>query len=187
MENRRSQMSRPRLLCRGRRAPLALAALLSGCTTTHTLGRLGDPGVREEVDAVAARGDATLQVRPPPGVRMPRFGYSVTGVLPNALVIESRRGQSVLVPREQVASISTYPRARGARDGAIAGGLVGFTVGFTFGILLGALTSTSEGGERPDPAIVGLKVGGGLGAIVALLGAGLGALAGHEERFDLAP
>jgi purine-cytosine permease-like protein len=86
-----------------------------------------------------------------------------------------------------VASISTYPRARGARDGAIAGGLVGFTVGFTFGILLGALTSTSEGGERPDPAIVGLKVGGGLGAIVALLGAGLGALAGHEERFDLAP
>jgi hypothetical protein len=181
-------------LCRGRArelvALLATGALLGGCTTTHTLGRIDDPGVREQVDAIAAGGGATMHLRPPPGTRPPRFGESVTGVSLPGLVIEPVRGQPMLVGREQVKSLSRYHHARGAGDGAIAGGLAGFIVGLTFGVLQAAAnrTACSDGcGNQPDAAAVGVKVGAILGGITAVFGAAIGALGGHEERFEITP
>jgi hypothetical protein len=195
MTNRCGGCSRSRLSCRGWRALLvvllASGTLLVGCTTTHALGRISDPGVRAEVDAIASGGDALLHVRHPPGVRPPPFGDRVTAVLLDGLVIEPTGGQPVLVPREQVAFVSTYHRGRGARDGAIGGGVAGFLVGVALGSLLAAATHSSCsdgcGDNDPDPVALGLTAGAVLGAITALLGAGIGALAGHEDRFELSP
>ena len=120
MDKRRRSLPRPRLSCRGLVrvrelvAVLAAGALLGGCTTTHTLGRIDDPGVREEVDAIAAGGDAIMHMRHPPGTRPPPFGERVTGVSAPGLIIEPTRGQPVLVGREQVSWLSRYDHARGA-------------------------------------------------------------------------
>ena len=169
---------------------LAAGALLVGCTTTHTLGRIDDPGVREEVDAIAAGGDAIMHMRHPPGTRPPPFGDRVTGVSAPGLIIEPTRGQPVLVGREQVTWLSRYHHARGAGDGAIAGGLAGFLFGLTFGVLLtnaGRSACSDNCGNGPDPVAVGFKAGAILGGITAVFGAALGALGGHEERFEITP
>jgi hypothetical protein len=175
----------------GRRAAgLAAAMLLSGCTTTHVLGPIKDEGVRADVDAIAARGDAMVRVRPVPGTRPPPFGEKVTGIAGPGLIIEPTRGQPLLVAREQVASLSRYDHARGARDGAIAGGIAGFGVGFAVVALVtnaGTSACTDGCGDRPDPVANGLGAGLILGGITATLGAALGLLGGHEERFEITP
>ena len=168
---------------------LAAGALLVGCTTTHALGRIDDPGVRAEVDALAAKGDAIVHVRHAPGTRPPPFGDRVKAVTPPGLVIEPTRGQPLLVVREQVTSLSRYSHGRGAGDGAIAGGIAGFVVGLTLGVLLvTAAPGCSDGcGPGPDPARVGFTAGAIFGAIGATFGAGLGAAGGHEDRFEITP
>jgi hypothetical protein len=168
---------------------LLAAAALVGCTTTHTLGRIDDPGVREQVDAIAAGGDATMHMRHPPGTRPPPFGETVAGVAPAGLIIEPTRGHPVFIGREQVQSLSRYHHARGAGDGAIAGSVAGFLVGLTFGILLAAAaTGCSDGcGSGPDPVSVGAKAGLIIGGIGALFGAAVGVLGGHEERYEITP
>jgi hypothetical protein len=190
---RRRNLTRLRLSCRGRArelvALLATATLLVGCTTTHALGRIDDRGVREQVDRIAASGDAMMHMRHPPGTRPPPFGQRVTGVSGPGLIIEPTRGQPVLVAREQVQSLSTYGHARGAGDGAIAGGLTGFLVGLTVGIVLAAAVPacSDDCGPRPDAGLVGIELGAILGGITTLFGAAVGALAGHEERFEITP
>jgi hypothetical protein len=175
----------------GRRvACLAAAILLSGCTTTHVLGPIKDEGVRADVDAIAARGDATVRVRPVPGTRPPPFGERVTGIAEPGLIIEPTRGQPLLVAREQVASLSRYDHPRGAGDGAIGGGIAGFAVGFLVLALMtnaGSSACTDGCGDRPDPVANGLGAGLILGGITAILGAALGLLGGHEERFEITP
>ena len=96
----------------------------------------------------------------------------------------------MLVGREQVTWLSRYDHARGAGDGAIAGGLAGFLFGLTFGVLLtnaGRSACSDNCGNGPDPVAVGVKAGAILGGITAVFGAALGALGGHEERFEITP
>jgi hypothetical protein len=189
MENlprpRHSRRDRARALF----ALFAAAALLVGCTTTHALGRIDDPAVRAEVDGIAAHGHVLVHVRPPPGTRPPQIGDRVTGVIPQGLVIEPTRGQPLLVTREQVTSLSRYDHLRGARDGAIGAGVAGFVVGLTIGILLtnagNAGCSDDCASMRKDPVALGFGAGAVLGGIAAVLGAGLGALAGHEDRYEI--
>lgn len=185
---------RPRHSCRGSSremvAPLAAVALLAGCTTTHALGRIDDPRVRADVDSVAADGAALVRVRQPPLTRPPPFGDRVTAVTPAGLVIEPTRGQPLLVPREQVASLSRFSHAGGARDGAIAGGLAGFATGVTLGALLTTAfhSECSDGcGNDAGSAMVIPVAGAVLAALGVLLGAGLGALGGHEDRYEISP
>src|SRR6266542_4858126 len=168
MEKRRRILSGPRLSCRDHSrvrelvAVIAAGALAVGCTTTHTLGRINEPGIREQVDAIAAGGDAIVHLRHPPGTRPPPFGERVTAVSAPGLIIEPTRGQRLLVAREQVASLSRYEHARGAADGAIGGGLAGFLAGLVVGALVTAATgsSCSDGcADRPDPITVGSKAG----------------------------
>jgi len=168
---------------------LAAGTLLAGgCSTTHMLGRIDDPGVRADVDAIAAKGDAYLHVRPPPGMRRLLVGDRVTGIAPLGLVIEPARGQQLLVPREQVQSLSRYDHAHGARNGAIGGGLAGFAIGVTLGILVSNLRAEcSDDCGHPDSGPVIIEAGAILGAIGALLGGAFGALAGYEDRFEIAP
>jgi hypothetical protein len=128
-------------------------------------------------------------MRHPPGTRPPPFGERVTGVSAPGLVIEPTRGQPVLVAREQVSWLSRYDHARGAGDGAIAGAVAGFLIGLTVGILLTAAAPrcSDDCGNGPDPVAVGSKVGVVLGGIAAVFGAAVGALGGHEERFEITP
>jgi len=191
MENPRLSLPRPRLLCRGRAraivAAIAAGVLPVGCTTTHLLGRIDDPGVREQIDAIAADGDAILHVREPPRPRPPSFGERVKGVTPDGLIVEPTRGQPLLIPRERVRSLSRYYHARGAGDGAIGGGLAGLIIGVTLGTLLtisrpGCSDGCSQGPDTVPIAALGGLILGGIGAV---LGAGLGAAGGHEERFEI--
>jgi hypothetical protein len=192
MENRGPNLPRPRHSCRDRTrelvAFLAAGALLVGCTTTHTLGRIDDPGVRAEVDAVASSGDALMHLRHPTDTRPPPFGDRVTAVIPTGFVIEPTRGQPQLVAREQVGSLSRYNHARGAKDGAIGGGLVSFVAGATLVLVLASIpTGCSDGCQHPNAGFLAFEVGAVVGVIGAVFGAGIGALAGHEDRFEISP
>jgi len=192
MENRGGSVPGPRHPCRGRSRGLALlcaGALLVGCTTTHTLGRIDDPGVRAEVDAVAASGDAVMHLRHPTETHPPPFGDRVTAVTPLGLVIEPTRGQPQIIAREQVGSLSRYNHARGAKEGAIGGGIVTFFVAATLTLFLAAAFSSgcSDGCSHPDYGTLAFEAGGIFGAMGALLGAGIGALAGHEDRYEISP
>lgn len=192
MKNRGRGVRGPRHPCRGRSRELALlcaGALLAGCTTTHTLGRIDDPGVRAEVDAIAASGDAIMHLRqgethPPP------FGDRVTGVTPLGLVIEPTRGQPQLVAREDVRSLSRYSHARGAKDGAIGGGLVSFFAGATLVLVRASIPRSCSdgcGSQNRNAGFLAFEVGTVVGVIGAMFGAGIGALGGHEDRFEISP
>jgi hypothetical protein len=194
MENSARTFARPRHSCRDRTreliAVLVTGTLLVGCTTTHTLGRIDDPGVRAEVDAVAASGDAIMHLRHPTETHPPPFGDRVTAVTPPGFVIEPTRGQPQLVAREQVGSLSRYNHARGAKDGAIGGGLVTFFASATLILLLAAIpTGCSDncGGHNRNAGFIAFEAGAIFGVIGAVLGAGLGALGGHEDRFEISP
>ncbi len=155
----------------------------------HTLGRIDDPAVRAEVDGIAAHGHVLVHVRPPPGTRPPQIGDRVTSVIPQGLVIEPTRGQPLLVPREQVTSLSRYNHVWGTGDGAIVGGIAGFVAGLTLGVL--ATNAGNSGcsddcaGMSKDPVMIGLAGGAIVGGLAAVLGAAFGALAGHEDRFEI--
>ena len=138
-------------------ALLAAATLMVGCTTTHALGRIDDPRVRAEVDAIAAPGDAIVHMRHAPALpaTTPRtgpqpFGERVTGVIPQGLIVEPTRGQPLRVTPDQVTSLSRYDHLR-----------------------------------ETDPVEVGFKAGAIFAGIAALLGAGFGALGGHEDGFEV--
>lgn len=193
MKNRGRGVRGPRHRCRGRSRELALlwaGALLVGCTTTHTLGRIDEPGVRAEVDTVAASGDAVMHMRHATETHPPPFGDRVTAVTPAGLVIEPTRGQPQLVAREQVASLSRYNHARGAKDGAIGTGLVSFFAAATLVLLLASIPtpcSDNCGSQDPGAGILAFKAGAIFGVIGAVLGAGIGALGGHEDRYEISP
>jgi hypothetical protein len=193
MANRCLGFLRPRVSARARArelvAVLGASALLVGCTTTHTLGRIDDDGVRPKLDALAASGDAIVRVRGLPGAHPPLFGERVTGVTPPGLIVEPTRGQPLLVARDQVTSLSRYDHARGAVDGAIGGSIAGFVLGLTIGLLqsVGGSGCTDGCGTDPDPVAVGLRAAALLGAVGVVFGAGLGAAGGHEERFEISP
>ncbi len=193
MENRCGSPSQSRHSRRGREralvALLAAGALLVGCTTTHKLGRIDDPGVRAQIDALAADGDAIVHVRHPPRPGPPPFGETVKAVTPQGLVIEPTRGQPLLVPREQVTSLSRYDHGRGAGDGALALGIPGFLVGLTFGFLAASVAPgcSDDCGPGPNPVTVGFGAGAVLGVIGAALGTLFGAAGGHEDRFEITP
>lgn len=192
MKNRGRSVPGPRHSCRGRSREIALlcaSALLVGCTTTHTLGRIDDPGVRAEVDAVAASGDAVMHLRHPTETHPPPFGDRVTAVTPPGLVIEPTRGQPQLIAREQVGSLSRYNHARGAKEGAIGGGVVSFFAGATLTLLLAAAFSSgcADACSHPDYGMLAFEAGAIFGGIGALLGAGIGTLGGHEDRYEISP
>jgi hypothetical protein len=117
--------------------------------------------VRAEVDAVAASGDAVMRLRHPTETHPPPFGDRVTALTPPGLVIEPTRGQPQLIAREQVASLSRYNHARGAKDGAIGGGVVSFFAAATLTLFLTAALSSgcADACSHPDSGILAFEAG----------------------------
>jgi hypothetical protein len=169
---------------------VAIAALLVGCTTIHALGPIEDPSARAQLSARAGEGGALVGLRSDPATNGLPWRHRVSGVTPSGLLIAPAGEQpATVVPLSQVASVSRYDRRRGAAEGALAGGIAGFVSGFAVGTFVTDSGShcADDCPPRPNALAVGLRAGGLLGLFAAVVGAALGALAGHEERFVFTP
>jgi hypothetical protein len=160
-----------------------------GCTTTHALGRLSDPGTLTTLQKATANQSTFALVAAIPRARQPPQGYPVSAIAVDGIRLQLAPGPSTLVQPAALQFVRTYDHVRGARDGALALGIPALVVG----VPLGALIAASQSGRcadacprPPDPFYEAVGVGAVLGLVGAVVGAGLGALAGHEERYVLA-
>jgi hypothetical protein len=184
---------KPRHSCRV--VPLlgvACAGLL-GCTTTTRLTPVAGSTTEQAVANLAARpgSHARLTTAAPPlqPIANDAAGpYPVVGHGPGWLTLTDHL-TSVQVPLVQVHSVSTYDHGRGAIDGALGAGAVGIVLGFAAGYALGSTRTCPADApcQGSDPAISGLKGAAVFGLITAALGAAVGAVAGHETRYEIAP
>jgi hypothetical protein len=177
----------------GRVAVTCFVVLTFGCSTTHQLGRASQPSTVAALEAAGKQPGASVQVEPLPGegsyrvgdrVRDVGVGYRIRDIGTDGVWLDVPGPPVVVVPLERVRSISTYDRAHGAQTGALVGGI-------TAVVLMGALAlyfarqdeiAARDGGGGPPGLSVALIIVGA-GAIGALLGAGLGAMAGYEDRY----
>jgi MYXO-CTERM domain-containing protein len=169
-------------------AVVGLVAFTFGCSTTHALGRIADPGTVTELERLTARPGTYARIEPLPGAPRRSPGDPVRALTRDGLVIAAFTAPPEVVPLARVRSVSTYDHLRGMRDGALALGIPGFIVGATLAEILinrkntdGCGDCQAEPGPEPVPTFFGLA--GLFGLCGALLGAGLGALAGHEDRY----
>jgi len=155
-----------------------------GCTTTHVLGRFDDPGTQAALHEATANRSTFALVTAIPRTKQSPQGYPVTAITAEGVRLQLGPGPSTLVQPAALQFVRTYDHLRGARDGALALGIPAFVVGVTLGALFG------QGGgcadqcpPPPDPFWGPVRAGALLGLVGAIVGAGLGALAGHEERY----
>jgi hypothetical protein len=168
------------------RAFVVLAALGPGaCSTTHDLGRVGEPETMAQIEALAAEPGTTVAVTPLPGRHQLRPTYAVAASNANGLMVSVGGDPPKLVSYDRVQSLSRVDRLHGARNGALVVGVSSFVVGFVLGSAAEAIPACCA--QQPDPAIVGLKVGGVAALFGAAVGGALGALAGYRDRYVLAP
>jgi hypothetical protein len=156
-----------------------------GCSTTHQLGRVADEGTVEALEDAALGPGATLHVEPLPGERAPTLSRPIRSLTTEGIVLDEP-GPPVVVPLARVRSVSTNDRARGARRGALGMGLVGLLVGAALSTYVvvkveHAQEDGSATATRPVPFVLGVSAVSGLAS--ALIGAGLGALAGSQDRY----
>jgi hypothetical protein len=194
VRNRTSRPSRGRQ-SRQERGSLALvvAAVITsyGCATTHQLGPATDGATLEELGRVVEQPGTVARVEPLPGAGPSAPALPIESVGPEGVTLHTVARPTV-VPLAEVRSISTYSRGRGARDGALIAGIPTFVVTAVLtALLLSAIDRSieSDGGDTPSTqkqALVVLGVSTGVGLAGALVGAGVGALAGHEDRYIVA-
>jgi hypothetical protein len=171
---------------RGVRGLVAWTLFVSfGCTTTHALGRFDDPGTLATLKKATANQSTFALVAAIPRARQPPQGYPVSAVAADGIRLQLAPGPSTLVQPAALQFVRTYDHLRGTRDGALALGIPAFVVGVTWGALIAGLQGgcADQCPPPPDPFREAVGLGAVLGLVGAVLGAGLGALAGHEERY----
>jgi hypothetical protein len=170
--------------------PCVVAATF-GCSTTHHLGRASEAATVAALTDAARQPGAYVQVDPLPGDRYggPWSGYRIRDVDDDGVWLASPGPPIVIVPFARVRSITTRDHAEGARVGALVGGIAGFVLLGTVGAYFARQDEIAarDGGGGPDsPAFV--VVVAALGGLVGgLIGAGLGGVAGYEDRYVVAP
>jgi hypothetical protein len=175
---------------------VACVVLLAfGCRTTHELGPIGDPGTLAAIEEVTAQADVYAHVEPLAGARdrpppsAARAGGRVRGLAPDGIVVEPLGEPRAVVPFARVRSVSSYDHARGAWRGALFVGLPVFLLATVFtGFYAYGVSNCSDGcggPSNPVPLVLGIGALAGLGG--AIVGAGLGAVAGYEDRYVVAP
>jgi hypothetical protein len=166
-----------------------VVVLTFGCRTTHQLGRASDPRTFAALEKVTTRAGVYAHVETLKGVAPRVPGDPVRGLTRDGFIVAPVLAPDTLVPFARVRSVSTYDRGRGARDGALALGLPALVIGGVIGALIvNAHATCSDGCPGPrgiTPTVFGLAGLVGVGG--AVLGAGFGALAGHEDRYVIAP
>jgi hypothetical protein len=138
-----------------------------------------------QIEALAEEPGTTVAVTPLPGRHQLRPTYAVAASSANGLMVSVGGDPPKLVSYDRVRSLSHVDHLHGARNGALVIGGSSFVLGF----LLGSAAETIPAccAQRPNPAIVGLEVGGVAALIGAAVGGALGALAGYRDRYVLAP
>ena len=184
--------ARRRRLARHRCRALAVLTVISlaACSTTHDLGRLGDPETMARVDALAARPGTVAEViplpgqRPLPGPRQLSPSHPVTAAAPGGLMVSIGGAPPELLTYGQIRSLSTVDRWHGARNGALIMGVPSLVAGLFLGwALAGAANCSDQCTPSADPTVVSLKVGGLFALIGAAVGGAFGALAGYQDRY----
>jgi hypothetical protein len=170
-------------LCRGLAVLVAVGA--TGCSTTHDLGRLGDPATMAQIDELANQPGTTARVTPLPGRHPLEPKYTVTSATPNGLMVSIGGAPPTALSYDRVQSLTHLDRLHGARNGALGIGIPSFVLGFLVGTAATALPGCCA--APGNPMISGLKVGGASGLIGAALGGALGALMGYRDRYVLSP
>jgi len=162
-----------------------LAALgTAACSTTHDLGRIGDPATMVQLDTLAAQPGTTAAVTPLPGRHLkPR--YTVTAATANGLMVSVGGDAPELLTYDRIHSVSHVDRLHGARNGALIGGLASFVLGFVLGGAAAGLPACCS--SPPSPVRVGAEVGGVFALVGVAVGGALGALAGYRDHYVLAP
>ncbi len=177
--------SRSRHSCLARGLVAVALAGLAGCSTTHDLGRVGDPATMAQIETLASDHGTTVAVTPLSARRGPQPRYEVTAAAADGLMVSVGGAPPKLFGYDRVESLSRRDRLHGARNGAVVGGLSSFALGFLLGSAIRAVPACCE--TAPSPAKVGLEVGGVFALAGVAVGAGLGALAGYHDRYVLAP
>jgi hypothetical protein len=157
----------------------------AACSTTHDLGRVGEPETMAQIDALAAEPGTTVALTPLPGRHQLRPTYALAASSANGLMVSVGGDPPKLVSYDRVQSLGRVDRLHGARNGALLVGVSSFVVGFVLGSFFEAIPACCE--PQPDPAIVGLKVGGVAALVGAAVGGALGALAGYRDSYVLTP
>ena len=160
---------------------------LASCTTTYRAGSVADPAVVRALDAAADQPRTFAVVKAPPAPLDPLTTmYAVVGHAPGTLLLADHAG-SAPVPLLQLESVSRFDRARGARDGAVGAGVVGFALGAITGVVVSRVGT----GAADDPAprtsapVRALEYGAVVAVAAAAVGAFVGAVAGHEDRYQV--
>jgi hypothetical protein len=160
---------------------------LASCTTTYHLGSVADPAVVRAIDAAADQPRTFAVVKAPPAPLDPLTAtYAVVGHAPGTLLLADRAA-SAPVPLLQLESVSRFDRARGARDGAIGAGLVGFALGAITGVVVSRVDTgaADDASPRTSAPVRALEYGAVVALTAAAVGAVVGAVAGHEDRYEV--
>ena len=160
---------------------------LASCTTTYHAGSVADPAVVRAIDAAADQPRTFAVVKAPPPPLDPLTNtFAVVGHAPGTLLLADRAG-SAPVPLVQLESVSTFDRARGARDGAIGAGLVGFALGAITGVVVSRVDTgaADDTAPRTSAPVRVLEYGAVVAIAAAAVGAVVGAVAGHEDRYQV--
>lgn len=125
-------------------------------------------------------------VQPVPQAKGTPRRLEVSAIGADGVQLVRAAGAPAFLPADSVPSVSTFDPWRGARDGALALGLPLALAA----VLVG--TFTPVGHDQcvdgcPPVNVEGFKAGAAVGALLVVLGAGVGALAGHEDRYVFAP
>jgi hypothetical protein len=165
---------------------LSLSALVAtgGCTFSQKMARPLSPAAIQEFDRKLngreAEVEYTARGQGPVPVRLP--GLIVHHPAAPYLQLMAPLGVAV-IPWEDVRQIKIKSRGKGALDGVLIGGGAGLLLGVL------AASGSSSGESNPDSMYAGkdMDFSGAIIIVTALLGAavgaGIGALAGHDNVF----
>jgi hypothetical protein len=185
------------------------AALFGGaCTSTHHMARpvsVAELAVRAETDAAGGHSVAIVYpaIRPlggatpaPVSPDLTREG-SVARYAPDAVYVEAA-GEATRLSLPEVRGYAVTRRGRGALEGAIIGTAVGALSGILFGAMQGSdpgavpmctdidggTICTTMGGHNLSAGQKAAVTGIALGVTGAGVGALIGMLVGHTDRFE---
>jgi len=168
-------------------ALIAATVGLASCMTTYRAGSVADPAVVRAIDAAADQPRTFAVVKEPPAPLDPSTSmYAVVGHAPGTLLLADHAG-SAPVPLLQLESVSTFDRARGACDGALGAGLVGFALGAITGVVVSRVDTgaADDASPRTSAPVRALEYGAVVALTAAAVGAVVGAVAGHEDRYQV--
>jgi hypothetical protein len=167
---------------------LALAGL-TGCTTTTTMRSPADDSSTALAVESAANEPRTFARVGPSAPLQPLPGDSPRRVVdhgPRWLTL-ANDGTAVRVPLDQISSVSSFDRGRGALDGGLMAGAIGFLVTFLVEPPIANNDCYTNGNCTTPSGWTRLEISVLVGAITGAIGAFAGGGIGHETRYEIAP